>query len=112
MLREHLPPPDPRFTRFSDDGTSANLNRQLAMRDRERVGREASPIAAVVSTAGTDGTFVEAVFGGFPTDGWLGAMRDGQVPMRSRRACAAVVSVAVGCASNRRRSIGSPVSSQ
>ena len=39
---------------------------------------------------------------------WAG----GQVPVRSRRACAVVVSVAVGCASNRRRSIGSPVSSQ
>jgi hypothetical protein len=35
-----------------------------------------------------------------------------QVPGRSRFACASVVSVAVGCASNRRRSIGSPVSSQ
>ena len=35
-----------------------------------------------------------------------------QVPRRSRFAFASVVSVAVGCASNRRRSIGSPVSSQ
>ena len=38
--------------------------------------------------------------------------RGGQVSVRSRWACAAVVSVAVGCASNRRRSMGSPVSSQ
>jgi hypothetical protein len=45
---------------------------------------------------------------------WLGGAvgAEDQVPGRSRRACASMVSVAVGCASSLRRPIGSPVSSQ
>jgi transposase len=36
------------FARFRDDGSWSNLNRHLVMLDRERVGREASPSAAVI----------------------------------------------------------------
>ena len=35
------------FTRLRDDGTWETINHHLVMRDRERVGREASPTAAV-----------------------------------------------------------------
>ena len=31
------------FSRFRDDGTWETINHHLVMRDRERVGREASP---------------------------------------------------------------------
>jgi putative transposase len=37
------------FTRFRDDGTWENLNHQLVMQDRERVGREAGPSAAAAT---------------------------------------------------------------
>ncbi len=36
------------FTRLRDDGTWETVNHCLVMRDRERVGRDASPTAAVV----------------------------------------------------------------
>ena len=36
--------------RFRDHGTWRSLNRLLVMLDRERVGREASPSAAVINT--------------------------------------------------------------
>ena len=51
MLPEHFPPHQTTyrwFTRFRDDGTWENLNHRLVMLDRERVGREASPSAAVI----------------------------------------------------------------
>lgn len=38
------------FSRFRDDGTWETVNHHLAMRDRERVGREASPTAAVIDS--------------------------------------------------------------
>jgi transposase len=53
MLREQSPPHQTAyrwFTRFRDDGTWESLNRHLVALDRERVGREASPTAAVIDT--------------------------------------------------------------
>jgi transposase len=53
MLPEHFPPHQTAyrwFTRFRDDGTWENLNHHLVMLDRERVGREASPSAAVIDS--------------------------------------------------------------
>ena len=38
------------FARFRDDGTWETINHHLVMRDRERVGREASPSAAVIDS--------------------------------------------------------------
>jgi transposase len=38
------------FTRFRDHGTWENLNHRLVMRDRERLGREASPSASVIDS--------------------------------------------------------------
>ena len=38
------------FARFRDDGTWETINHHLVMRDRERVGREASPTAAVIDS--------------------------------------------------------------
>ena len=39
-----------RFAQFRDDGTWETINHHLVMRDRERVGREASPTATVVDS--------------------------------------------------------------
>src|SRR5277367_3902031 len=53
MLPDHFPPRQTTyrwFTRFRDDGTWESLNHQLVMLDRERVGREASPSAAVIDS--------------------------------------------------------------
>ena len=53
MLPEHFPPHQTAyrwFTRFRDDGTWEILNHHLVMLDRERVGREASPSAAVIDS--------------------------------------------------------------
>jgi transposase len=38
------------FARLRDDGTWETINHYLVMRDRERVGREASPTAAVIDS--------------------------------------------------------------
>lgn len=38
------------FARFRDDGTWETINHRLVMRDRERVGREASPTASVIDS--------------------------------------------------------------
>jgi len=38
------------FARFRDDGTRDRINHHLVMQDRERVGRQASPSAAVVDS--------------------------------------------------------------
>jgi transposase len=38
------------FARFRDDGTGETINHHLVMRDRERVGRQASPSAAVLDS--------------------------------------------------------------
>jgi putative transposase len=38
------------FARFRDDGTWETINHYLVMLDRERVGREASPTAAVIDS--------------------------------------------------------------
>ena len=38
------------FARFRDDGTWERINHHLVMLDRERVGREASPTAAVIDS--------------------------------------------------------------
>ena len=38
------------FARLRDDGTWETINHHLVMRDRERVGREASPSAAVIDS--------------------------------------------------------------
>ena len=53
MLAEHLPrhqTVDRWFTRFRDGGTWEILNHHLVMLDRMRVGREASPSAAVIDS--------------------------------------------------------------
>ena len=53
MLPEHFPPYQTIyrwFTRFRDDGTWEVLNHELVMLDRLRVGREASPSAAVIDS--------------------------------------------------------------
>jgi transposase len=53
MLPEHFPPHQTAyrwFIRFRDDGTWESLNHHLVMMDRERVGREASPSAAVIDS--------------------------------------------------------------
>ena len=53
MLPEHFPPHQTAyrwFTRFRDDGTWENLNHHLVMLDRERVGRESSPSAAIIDS--------------------------------------------------------------
>src|SRR5579864_6286162 len=59
MLPEHFPPHQTAyrwFTRFRDDGTWENLNHHLVMADRERVGREASPSAAVIDSQSVNTT--------------------------------------------------------
>jgi putative transposase len=59
MLPEHFPPHQTAyrwFTRFRDDGTWESLNRQLVAQDRERVGREAGPTAAVIDTQSVKST--------------------------------------------------------
>lgn len=38
------------FRRFRDEGVFARINHRLVMMDRERVGREASPSAAVIDS--------------------------------------------------------------
>jgi putative transposase len=53
MLPEHFPPHQTAyrwFTRFRDAGTWEILNHHLVMLDRQRVGREASPSAAVIDS--------------------------------------------------------------
>jgi putative transposase len=53
MLPQHFPPHQTVyrwFTRFRDDGTWEKLNHHLVMQDRERVGREASPSAAIIDS--------------------------------------------------------------
>ena len=53
MLPEHFPPHQTAyrwFTRFRDDGTWESLNHHLVMLDRERVGRGASPGAAIIDS--------------------------------------------------------------
>jgi len=53
LLPEHFPPHQTTyrwFARFRDDGLWESLNHQLVMLDRERVGREASPSAAVIDS--------------------------------------------------------------
>jgi putative transposase len=53
MLPEHFPPHQITyawFARFRDDGTWQAVNHHLLMLDRERVGREASPSAAVMDS--------------------------------------------------------------
>jgi len=53
LLPEHFPPHQTTyrwFVRFRDDGLWESLNHQFVMLDRERVGREASPSAAVIDS--------------------------------------------------------------
>jgi len=53
MLPKHFPPHQTSyrwFMRFRDDGIWESLNHQMVMLDRERVGREASPSAAIIDT--------------------------------------------------------------
>src|SRR5271167_4863588 len=53
LLPEHFPPHQTTyrwFVRFRDDGLWESLNHHLVMLDRERVGREASPSAAVIDS--------------------------------------------------------------
>jgi transposase len=53
LLPEHFPPHQTTyrwFVRFRDDGLWESLNHQPVMLDRERVGREASPSAAVIDS--------------------------------------------------------------
>jgi len=66
MLPAHFPPHQTVycwFTRFHDDRTWERLNHQLVMQDRERVGREASPSAAVI-----DSQSVKTTEAGAPAD--------------------------------------------
>ena len=53
MLPEHFPPHQTTyrwFVRFRDTGLWETINHDLVMRDRERVGREANPSAAIIDT--------------------------------------------------------------
>jgi len=53
LLPEHFPPHQATyawFARFRDDGTWQTVNHHLLMPDRERVGREATPTAAVMDS--------------------------------------------------------------
>jgi len=53
LLPEHFPPHQTTyrwFVRFRDEGIWESLNHTLVMLDRERVGREASPSAAVIDS--------------------------------------------------------------
>ncbi len=53
MLPEHFPPHQTAyrwFVRFRDDGLWESLNHHFVMLDRERIGREASPSAAVIDS--------------------------------------------------------------
>jgi putative transposase len=53
LLPEHFPPHQTTcrwFVRFRDEGLWESLNHHLVMLDRERVGREASPSAAVIDS--------------------------------------------------------------
>jgi len=53
MLPESFPPPTTVyrwFARFRDDGTWETINHHLLVLDRERVGRQASPSAAVLDS--------------------------------------------------------------
>jgi putative transposase len=53
MLPEHFPPYQTTyrwFVRFRDSGLWETINHHLVMLDRERVGREASPSAAIVDS--------------------------------------------------------------
>src|ERR1700690_3612945 len=53
LLPKHFPPHQTTyrwFVRFRDDGLWESLNHQLVMLDRERVGREASPSAAIIDS--------------------------------------------------------------
>jgi transposase len=53
MLPKHFPPHQTTyawFVRFRDDGTWRTINHYLLMADRERVGREATPSAAVMDS--------------------------------------------------------------
>ncbi len=60
-------------------GTSIlHVYRSLYEREFRFVSRDGSRVAAV-STAGNDGAFVEAVFGGFPADGQLAALQKAYV---------------------------------
>ncbi len=54
------------FSRFRDDGTEETVNHHLAMRDRERVGREASPTAAVIDSQSVKSTESGGVRGFMP----------------------------------------------
>ena len=56
-------------------GTSiVYVYRHLYEREFRFVSRDGESVATV-STAGADGGFIEAVFGGFPADGGLASMR-------------------------------------
>ena len=53
MLPEHFPPHQTTyrwFVRFRDDGLWESLNHHLVTLDRERVGRQAGPSAAVIDS--------------------------------------------------------------
>src|SRR5664279_3756322 len=53
MLPDSFPPTSTVyrwFARFRDDGTWETINHHLLMLDRERVGREASPTAAIMDS--------------------------------------------------------------
>jgi transposase len=56
------------FARFRDDGTWEAINHHLVMLDRERVGREASPTAAVI-----DSQSVKTTESGAPSRSWMAA---------------------------------------
>jgi hypothetical protein len=51
VIAPFMPPPAKSwFVRFRDEGLWESLSHQLVMLDRERVGREASPSAAVIDS--------------------------------------------------------------
>ena len=56
-------------------GTSIlHVYRHLYEREFRFVSRDGDHVAAI-STVGADGAFIEAVFGGFPANGWLASMQ-------------------------------------
>jgi len=63
MVPDCFPPPSTVyrwFMRLRDDGVFETMNHHLLMRDRERIGRQASPSAAVIPRVKPEGRLAKA----------------------------------------------------
>ena len=69
------------FARFRDDGTWERINHHLVMQDRERVGREASPSAAVIDSQSAK----TAEVGGPRGYGWTAKRTNGKKVLGRKR---------------------------